>query len=71
MVERSRVEQQALQCCVHGGELMVLHCGGWKVLPSMRRRQSILDSYHGNGHVGAAALYRTVKGTFYWPYLRF
>ena len=38
VVERSRVEQQALQCCVHGGELMVLHDGGWKVLPSMRRR---------------------------------
>ena len=38
VVERSRVEQQALQCCVHSGELMVLHDGGWKVLPSMRRR---------------------------------
>ena len=38
VVERSRVEQQALQCCVHGGELMVMHDGGWKVLPSMQRR---------------------------------
>ena len=50
---------------------MVLREDVWRILPSIRRRKGILSSYHGNGHIGPAALYRTVKSTFYWPNLRF
>ena len=41
-LEKGRVEQAALNCCIHSGELCILHCNRWVILPSMRRRKGLV-----------------------------
>lgn len=49
---------------------MCLGKSGWRVIPAIADRWSVLDEYHSLGHLATDRLYVTVAKRYYWAGMR-